>query len=649
MIDLKTHAVMLRLTSSLERYADSHMNHICQDDVTAVLSNDGNVYDVLAYSTSQLIDLLRLLTVSCWMYHQGLDGMEASVPKEVIDKVGDWATGAKAVLKDSKVPVKYVDVLKNVIMSMGDPTPAPIIKRKLSNSLMDIQEELTADELSKDEHITSDYLKMFKAIALFIRKPSSTGAWKNISSKARLLRDHDLTHIFLPSEIKGGEVDTSHYDALHRYIDTIFKTKGKTFLTKSDVDRLTDEQKAKLRELAKPANQVWSSVLKKIVTESGQPHLPIEEVRRSMEQMGLPTHRIPQTTVEGIKGALKSIGVERGRFPKDEDIIPFNGRINEAGEIFTDKGKKLSQSPMGGYIRRHPAYNSNLDNGMAALSRGWMNSPDKDEQKLYTQDYTHGTRAEGKHEKTDELIAKLPQLRSKWTRDLNQNADVDKKRLAAIMELLYATSLRIGNTGAAEREDNPTFGISTWRPEHLKALPNGGMNISHAIKGKGDSYITINLKPTDAVTKKAIEVAMNLRGSHKRGQYIWVNKRNVPFSRATINNYLKGLGYSGSVHKFRHAQGTSLFKDMIKSNPLKTYRGEKPTLSEIERHHKSIVTAIGQKLGHIRMVNGVPEPTGATARINYIDPVVQAEWYRSHGINPLPKWLENLTRRPETE
>ena len=73
-----------------------------------------------------------------------------------------------------------------------------------------------------------------------------------------------------------------------------------------------------------------------------------------------------------------------------------------------------------------------------------------------------------------------------------------------------------------------------------------------------------------------------------------------------------------------------------------------------------IVTKVGEALGHRRVAganakddegNPVPEgtemPHGNMARSSYISPKVQAEYYRKHGYNPLPKWLETAVKYKE--
>src|SRR3954462_8871751 len=88
-------------------------------------------------------------------------------------------------------------------------------------------------------------------------------------------------------------------------------------------------------------------------------------------------------------------------------------------------------------------------------------------QYLYHPDW----RAARDAEKFDRVLAasgRLPAVRRRLRTDLDTGRGMSRERvLAAIVSLLDLGMFRVGNDVYAAREEDPSFGLSTLRPEHV--------------------------------------------------------------------------------------------------------------------------------------------------------------------------------------
>lgn len=85
--------------------------------------------------------------------------------------------------------------------------------------------------------------------------------------------------------------------------------------------------------------------------------------------------------------------------------------------------------------------------------------------------------------------AKLPDLRKKVDKDLQQNSWNKSRIIALVISILDETGIRIGNTQYAER--NGTYGLTTLRRKHIE-IENGALKFHYRGKSNKEREVEIN-------------------------------------------------------------------------------------------------------------------------------------------------------------
>ena len=83
----------------------------------------------------------------------------------------------------------------------------------------------------------------------------------------------------------------------------------------------------------------------------------------------------------------------------------------------------------------------------------------------------------------------LARMRSTWRRDLNRKGMPKRKVLAAVVELLETTYIRVGNEEYVE--ENGSFGLTTLRNRHFEVL---GEMLKFRFPGKSGQRHEITLE-----------------------------------------------------------------------------------------------------------------------------------------------------------
>jgi len=79
------------------------------------------------------------------------------------------------------------------------------------------------------------------------------------------------------------------------------------------------------------------------------------------------------------------------------------------------------------------------------------------------------TRDEAKFDHALEVAERLPQVRERLADDLTRGRGLSRARvLAAIVRLLDMGMFRVGQDRYANRPEDPSYGLSTLRPEHVR-------------------------------------------------------------------------------------------------------------------------------------------------------------------------------------
>ena len=193
----------------------------------------------------------------------------------------------------------------------------------------------------------------------------------------------------------------------------------------------------------------------------------------------------------------------------------------------------------------------------------------------------------------------LPRIRRQVTRHLQLSGLCREKVVAAVVQLLEKTFIRIGNEEYAR--DNGSFGLTTLRDRHVKV--RGGA-IRFEFKGK--SGIRHSLTLTDARLAKIIKGCQDLPGQ-VLFQYVAENGRRRLITSSDVNDYLRETaGETFSAKDFRTWAGT-----LIAARELATTK-----VGATQRENKSrIVEAVKVVSRHLGN-------TPAVCRSCYIHPAV---------------------------
>lgn len=417
---------------------------------------------------------------------------------------------------------------------------------------------------------------------------------KNVSS----LRDPDINEMFLHTE-EASEDMKSVYSKLNALVKKYGNVNG----YEMPVEVLRDwqaqnkskgtklKQHEQYLELRKQVNAFYKKQLSNLVRSSGQPYLPVADVKKALGQTLNP---IPET---------------------------FVGMIDDNGGYYTVAGKKLIQAPSG-IVQMNPAYDAKLDNAYVCTFKAPFSA---DFSRAYTVDYRQSSRS-AKFDVVAEAMPNLTNLTKKWLPDLQKVPATKDSVCALLCELTYQTSGRIGSTkGATDGET--THGISTLLLRHCNINDQRIiMNYTGKSGGKQRHIVKFNTQ-RGQLLHAALVKAM---AGKKPGDYVSTFK-GKPLPGSAVNSYLKTLGFPDgfTIHKLRTAKGSELAQKLLEKPPFK--QGAKD--ADVNKWVEQQLMKVGAELGHM----SGDKVTANTAIANYIDPAILAELFASLGCRPNSK------------
>jgi DNA topoisomerase I len=215
-----------------------------------------------------------------------------------------------------------------------------------------------------------------------------------------------------------------------------------------------------------------------------------------------------------------------------------------------------------------------------------------------------------KFEALYEFGCRLPAIRRRVRRDLKQR-NLDKQLvLAAVVQLIDHTFIRIG--GERYRRDNGSFGATTLRNRHVK---DHGGEIYLDFNGKSGKHHRVEIK--DGRVAKVIRACLHVPGqlfSWKEGQ----DTKSV--TAADVNEYLQQAGGSEITSKdFRTWGGTVVAAATLEK------LGQPLNSREATQQIRAAVLVASRILGN----------TPAVCRRSYIHPAVLARKDRSRPTQPV--------------
>jgi DNA topoisomerase-1 len=193
----------------------------------------------------------------------------------------------------------------------------------------------------------------------------------------------------------------------------------------------------------------------------------------------------------------------------------------------------------------------------------------------------------------------LPRIRAQVAAHLRQDALCKTKVLAAIVQLLERTFIRIGNEEYARA--NGSFGLTTLRDRHVTVR---GEAIQFEFKGKSGvrQRVTLNNKRLAKIVKRCQEIP-----GQELFQYIDERGRSRLITSADVNDYVRAAaGETFSAKDFRTWAGTLIAaRELGPRQPGTTQKQTKSTLVDA-------VKVVSQHLGN----------TPSVCRACYIHPAV---------------------------
>ena len=214
-------------------------------------------------------------------------------------------------------------------------------------------------------------------------------------------------------------------------------------------------------------------------------------------------------------------------------------------------------------------------------------------------------RDEAKFDHALEVAARLPKIRERLCADLTEGRGLTRQRvLAAIVRLLDMGMFRIGSDQYAVREEDPSFGLSTLRPEHVRT--KGGCVLLEFTGKSGVSHSsTVGDGEVCAVLR---DLKRRRRGEDRLFAYWDRGSRRWQEIRAdAINDYLREVsGEQMTAKDFRTWHGT------VKAAEELAEVGPQPTEAKRKKAVSHAMKEVAELLGN----------TPAVARASYVDPRV---------------------------
>lgn len=225
-------------------------------------------------------------------------------------------------------------------------------------------------------------------------------------------------------------------------------------------------------------------------------------------------------------------------------------------------------------------------------------------QYLYHPDW-RTERDEAKFDRVRELAGRLPRIRDRLCADLTNGRGLTRDRvLAAVVRLLDMGMFRVGGDQYAAREEDPSYGLSTLKPEHLRAS-GGCVLLEFPGKSGVEHQRTVGDGEVCAVLK---DLKRRRRGEDRLFAYWDPSARRWQEVKADlINDYLREIsGEQMTAKDFRTWHGT------VEAARQLAEQGPQPTKTKRKKAVAKAMKDVAELLGN----------TPAVARASYVDPRV---------------------------
>jgi DNA topoisomerase I len=198
-------------------------------------------------------------------------------------------------------------------------------------------------------------------------------------------------------------------------------------------------------------------------------------------------------------------------------------------------------------------------------------------------------RDETKYDRLIGFATKLPLIRKRTSADLKNLKLTREKVLAAVVQLLEKTLIRVGNDEYAK--ENHSFGLTTLRDGHVDV--NGG-RVRFSFRGK--SGVEHDIKLDDRRLARIIKACRDMPG-YDLFQYYDEDGERHTVGSDDVNAYLKEItGEDYTSKDFRTWAGTVLAADMLRA--FDAFGSD----SEAKKNIVRAVESVAQRLGNTKAV-----------------------------------------------
>jgi DNA topoisomerase-1 len=215
----------------------------------------------------------------------------------------------------------------------------------------------------------------------------------------------------------------------------------------------------------------------------------------------------------------------------------------------------------------------------------------------------------------------LPKIRHRAAADVRKSGLSREKVLAAVVQLLEKTLIRVGNEEYAK--DNGSFGLTTLRDQHAKIT---GGTVRFAFRGKSGVEHAIDLQ--DKRLARIVKACRDLPG-YELFQYVDGDGARQTVDSADVNAYLREIsGQDFTAKDFRTWAGTVLAAKALAE--VATFKSN----AEAKRNIVKAIESVAKKLGN----------TKAVCRKCYIHPAILDAYMDGATIHTLRTRAVKLSR-----
>ena len=199
------------------------------------------------------------------------------------------------------------------------------------------------------------------------------------------------------------------------------------------------------------------------------------------------------------------------------------------------------------------------------------------------------TRDETKFERMPAFAAALPKIRMRTNADLARQGLPRAKVLAAVVQLLEKSLIRVGNEEYAR--DNNSFGLTTFRNKHVRVR---GSRVHFDFRGK--SGVRHSVKVSDRRLARIVKHCRDLPGQ-ELFQYVDETGQRCAVGSGDVNDYVREIsGEDFTAKDFRTWAGTVLACTALREMAIGR------TCRPAARHVVQAVDAVAGILGNTRAV-----------------------------------------------